>query len=456
MDTFEQQQAAVITTMQATLTSLQASDPATLQLLAADTTSSLAGQPIETSRQQAIAALSKSITAAQAEADPDSHLYHSRDPLTGLIQSQIANVGPIESQIEDNVIPQLQAYGQGNPVVWIPTGIKGLLEHFKAKHPFVPATAASRIQIPDQCTIALLGDWGANNDHAAAIGQLALSKGAQAGLPQYMIHLGDIYYSGAESECQTFLKNWPLKDADGAPFKGQSFALNGNHEMYSLGFPYFDTVLAKFGQEASYFTLFNDNWQIQGLDTAYVPFTIGGSGLYGAGADANLQPQYDWLLNSILSNPTKPNIFLSHNQPVSAYMPEFQAAQPLINEVRNTLTNKFAGTLLYAWFFGHEHRCIIYDDKAKGPDALFRARLIGNGAIPHLPQTETVAATDNTGASVNRIGVPNLRAIGTDNQVAVSTFAMLTFNGPNCHVDYWDEDGNLFYAEDWNATEKLW
>ncbi len=56
-----------------------------------------------------------------------------------------------------------------------------------------------------------------------------------------------------------------------------SFALNGNHEMYSGGRPYFNRVLPSFNQEASYFTLYNDYWQIHGLDTAYVPFSIDGS-----------------------------------------------------------------------------------------------------------------------------------------------------------------------------------
>jgi hypothetical protein len=45
--------------------------------------------------------------------------YHSRDPLTGLIQSQI----------EDNVVPELQVTGQGNPVVWISYGPKSWADH---------------------------------------------------------------------------------------------------------------------------------------------------------------------------------------------------------------------------------------------------------------------------------------------------------------------------------------
>ncbi len=433
MDVFSQQQKDVIDAMQMTLVKLQASDPATLTLLAGDKTSSLAGLDPETRRLQAIQSLIDSIAEAKAESVPEGHPYHSRDPLTGLIQSQI----------EDNVIPELQATGQGNPVVWIPAGVLGVLEHFRTKYPFQTATAASRIQIPNNCKIALLADWGADNIHAGRLGKLAIAKGAD-----YVIHLGDIYYSGTQTECLTFLQNWPLKQADGTPVKGKSFALNGNHEMYSLGRPYFTIVLPAFGQEASYFTLFNDNWQIHGLDTAYVPFSIG-----GGTTDTRLQVQSKWLTDNIKNNPNKRNILLTHNQPVSAHLPEFQQAQTLMSEAR-LLIQQLGLNAFYGWFFGHEHRCTIYKDD--DPGALFRARLIGNGSIAHHPQEEVMAEADETGATTTPFLKVNSRALDEDNQVAVSTFAMLTFTGTTIQIQYIDEDDRLFYEETWDATKKLW
>jgi hypothetical protein len=432
---FTQQQSDVIAAMQHTLAALQANDPRTLSLLAEDNTSALAKLKPEARRKQAIRSLNDSITVARAETVPEGHPYHSRDPLTGLIQSQL----------EDNVIPELQATGQGNPVVWIPAGILGILEHFNPKYPFQTATpAASRIAIPDTCKIALLGDWGADNIHAERIAKLALAKGAD-----YIIHLGDIYYSGTAGECLTFLQNWPLKNPDGTPVKGKSFALNGNHEMYSLGRPYFTIVLPAFGQEASYFTLYNKHWQFQGLDTAYVPFSIDGHNV-----DDRLKVQYDWLLDSIVSNPTKANILLSHNQPVSAHIPEFEAAQPLMDEARSLL-QKTIGTAIYAWFFGHEHRCTIYDDTAQDPNAYFRARLIGNGAIPHHPQEEVTAEAVGT-RTTNSLLKVNSGSVGAAGDVALCTFALLTLKDAHIHVDYVNEDDTLFYSEDWDAAKKLW
>ena len=60
-----------------------------------------------------------------------------------------------------------------------------------------------------------------------------------------MIHLGDIYYAGTKPECEAVLKMWPLCDADGAPIKDRSFALNGNHEMFCVILPPQNVSLSK-------------------------------------------------------------------------------------------------------------------------------------------------------------------------------------------------------------------
>lgn len=365
--------------------------------------------------------LAASIHFVKDEPHTPGEIFHSRDPIGGLMQSLI----------NDNVLPQVQATGQGNPVVWIPAGIDGLLEHVRGKYPFKTATSKSRIEIPAKCKIALLGDWGADNIHAKRIGDLAIKNGAE-----YVIHLGDIYFAGAKSECETFVRNWPLIGEDGKPLQGKSFALNGNHEMYSLGKNYFTIVLDAFKQEASYFTLFNNWWQIQGLDTAYEPFTID-----GGGKDDRLKVQWNWLTESIDSNPRKKNIFLTHNQPVSAHIPELEAAQTLMMQWWKLAKDR-DDRLAYAWFFGHEHRCAIYDDRKTH----FKARLIGNGSIPHLPQKETSAAVAPNGATADAVWKINHGTVG-NGSTAASTFAMLWFDQDQCVVEYINETGDLFYKE---------
>lgn len=405
---------------------LKTSDPDTLQYLNQHNDFANIAQTTEERRQKAIAACEQSIAFARAEHSPEGHTYHSRDPLAGIMQSVLAAAG-------DNVVPELQAFGQGNPVVWAPTGVDALLEHFRAKAPFKIATKKSLITLPPKCKIALLSDWGADNDHAKRIATLAVERGADL-----VIHLGDIYYSGTEGECRTFLRNWPLRDEHGNPAVGKSFALNGNHEMYTLGRNYFTTVLDGFGQEASYFTLTNDWWQFHGLDTAYVPFSISGGDL-----DSNLRPQWNWLMSNLKAGATKKNVFLSHNQPVSAHLAEFEQSYPLQQEWRKVLSEAGADAI-FAWFFGHEHRCAIYDDA----HTEFRARLIGNGAIPHHPQEEAGADKDETGASATPFLKVNKQTIG-DGEVAISTFAMITLDHGSAHVEYINEDGSLFHEENW-------
>lgn len=420
--------------LHATLQKLHANDEATITALDVGTQSTLSGLSREEKRDKAIAAVNDSINYLHREEDPDGHTFHSRDPLVGLTQSHLsANAKQVAVNAGDNVIPELQAFGQGNPVVWLPTGVDAILEHLKPKAPFKHATPEkSIIELPDDCKVALLSDWGADNEHAKRLGELAIREGADL-----VIHLGDIYYSGSKQECEKFLENWPLKDQNGKPEAGRSFALNGNHEMYSLGRYYFTTVLDGLGQEASYFTLQNKWWQLHGFDTAYVPFSIS-----GGSDDDSLRPQWDWLIGLMKDNPQKKNIFLSHNQPVSAHLPEFEQSYRLQGEYRQLMMQAQPGRI-FAWFFGHEHRCTIYDDTRTD----FKARLIGNGSIPHHPQEEVVPDHDETMARCTAFVEVNKGSLD-GGPVAISTFAMLSFSEDKCVVDYINEDGTRFYHQE--------
>jgi len=130
-------------------------------------------------------------------------------------------------------------------------------------HKFISHKSPTDFCFPmdDEVTIAIVGDWGGGNNAAQEVA--AQIKKCS---PDYVIHLGDVYYAGTEREVQNrFLNYWPAPDAP-----GRSFALNSNHEMYSGGYGYFDITLKQFKQPASYFSLSNKNWRFIGLDTGYV------------------------------------------------------------------------------------------------------------------------------------------------------------------------------------------
>jgi hypothetical protein len=203
--------------------------------------------------------------------------------------------------------------------------------------------------LPDNTRIAIFGDWGSGLYGAPVIA----SSLKRDGRFQFIIHLGDIYYSGKDSEVQDrFLRLWPKTNA-------VSLALNGNHEMYAGGHGYFDLVLKQFGQSASTFWLQNDKWILVGLDTAYVDFDL-------------TSDQVSWLGKIISQAGNRKIILFSHHQPFSLFETDGLA---LIKKLKSFLESQ----KIFAWYWGHEHRCVLFDQL---PSWQMYGRLIGNGGIP--------------------------------------------------------------------------
>src|SRR4029077_11258972 len=104
--------------------------------------------------------------------------------------------------------------------------------------------------LSDSAKIFLVGDFGNGLYGAPKIAQTIASSSTNYDV---LLHLGDIYYSGQPDEVQhRFLDIWPIQ-------KGKiSRTLNGNHDMYSGGFGYFDLALPTLQQASSYFALQNE------------------------------------------------------------------------------------------------------------------------------------------------------------------------------------------------------
>ena len=415
---------------------------------------------IETERANLAAHFGSIRDSAAAEPAHGDVEYVSRFSFVGLYQSVLAKIF--------NGIPALQGYGDANPV-WVVTlieqGIYRLGSFFKAVHTDVqgrkqpllqsiltewknlkfekasyPPGTPQTIALPPNATIALLADWGGDNPAARLIASVAKKQN-----PNIAIHLGDIYYGGIASECETFLQLWPFQTnlqypVLGVP-KGSSFALNGNHEMYSGGEAYFDLVLTAFGQPQPFFCLENDHWRLIGLDTAY-----NDGRLKPSGPNDPMNAQWNWLVEILSRNDGKKNILLTHHQPLSAHAAEFGDSQPLRDDFAALATEGVAADAVFGWFFGHEHRCAIYDDSA----TQFNARLIGNGCIPHQVQTEDRADPGCTPfLKVNR------RQTDPNSGAATSMFALLTFadSAAQVLIEYIDEDFEVWGSEVWDAAK---
>ncbi len=162
-------------------------------------------------------------------------------------------------------------------------------------HPWI-AGDPQAAPFPDLARVAVLGDWGTGLYGAPVCAKNIAEDHAGFTL---VMHLGDVYYSGDDTEMQTrFLQLWPK--VNGALSRG----LNGNHEMYTGGKAYFNTVLKTFGQSASYFALQNNRWLLACLGTAYVDHDLAGE-------------QANWLTQLIAQAGDRKVVLFSHHQPYS-------------------------------------------------------------------------------------------------------------------------------------------
>ena len=403
--------------------------------------------------------LNKATNAIKAEPSHDDVHFVSRIDSVGLFQSVLAKVFCS--------IPDLQGYGDKNPS-WVATIIEQVayevttffqrvytdvhgnkkpllhsilaeLKQVRDERALFPPGTPDTIPLPENATVALLADWGGDNDAAKRIADVVRKHELDMG-----IHLGDIYYGGIKLECDNFLRLWPFNiDASGASpkfAKGTNFALNGNHEMYSGGESYFNTVLPAFNQPQSFFCLENQYWRIIGLDTAYA-----GGHLKPSAPDDPIAAQWNWLIDLLKNGPKRANILLTHHQPVSAHQAEFNDSKPLRAEILELLSLDGIGQdAIFGWFFGHEHRCALYTDTATP----YNARLIGNGCIPHEVQKEKTADPGCT-----PVDFFNKKETFPGSNTAVSSFAELRFVGADLLVTYCDEDNFVWGTETWNTAQ---
>jgi hypothetical protein len=418
-------------------------------------------QAVEAARVELASHFTSVRDSAASESPHGDVEYVSRIDLVGVYQSVLAKVF--------SNIPDLQGYGDANPI-WVVTLIEeaaykmgaffkqinedvhgrkeplleAILKEWKSlkfeRAPY-PSGTPEPIPLPSNAAVALLADWGGDNPAARNIASVVKKQ-----KPNVAIHLGDIYYGGIQCECETFLKLWPLQaelpSAEVTIPPGSSYALNGNHEMFSGGESYFNVVLKAFGQPQPFFCLENKYWRLVGLDSAYNE-----ARLKPSSPTDPMTEQWNWLIQILKKDDGKKNILLTHHQPVSAHAAEFNDSQPLRDDLAALLkTDGVSPDAIFGWFFGHEHRCAIYKDS----ETQFNARLIGNGCIPHQVQTEDECDDGCTPfAHVNR------RQTDPDSGAATSMFAMLYFSDTSSEllIQYIDEDNEIWGTEVWDAAK---
>lgn len=321
-----------------------------------------------------------------------------------------------------------------------------LKSRFGGRHPyqFYPTAGDAGVyRIPDRLSMALLSDWATDTEESDKLGRLVARHN-----PDLSLHLGDVYYVGTPQEVRNNFTevhaSWPFGQLG-------SLVLSGNHEMYSNGKAFFEVLLPAMGlqqptgfqqQKAGFFCLENDHWRIIGLDTGYTsvknPFLE-----ILSPPDCDFRPELlEWLEKTVqLGNPDDRRglIFLSHHPCFSA----FRHAFPRPAERLRTLlgpANRVAG-----WFWGHEHRLVVYDRHGVPGGVQVHARCIGHGGMPIELKMPTPGELQEKILYYDLTPKRQVRR----QQAGLNGFALLQFDGPLLGIDFLDIENNRVYTEQW-------
>jgi hypothetical protein len=380
--------------------------------------------------------------------------YLSRAPLVSMVQSHVEEAlgdagvpdpgepSSLWSRIVNTVERDLRiAPGSFTPddPDWYVFIAKGVLERLAAGNAPFNAAAAEYDGVADDARLVVVGDWGTGLPRArdvAARMRGRIGEAVAAGRQVHVLHLGDVYYSGLETEDQRrFLDLWPVTQEQAG--RGvTSWSLNGNHDMYSGGFGYFGTLLGdpRFrhqrspdGKATSFFRLRSPSWDFVGVDTSW-DTDVTSQGQVGV-----LQDPQDRYVAAVAGQSPRKLVLFSHHQLVSVYDRADLGA---------TLPAKLAPVLsanrVTAWWWGHEHRAITYEAAA----GVRYPRCLGNGGVPVLPDPAPPAG------SKPAITWHSTRTVREDGQERTRFgFAVLDLHPDRIEVAYVDDDGHVPHSE---------
>ena len=261
-----------------------------------------------------------------------------------------------------------------------------------------PPIEESLYAMPDQdeITIAVAADWATDTIQSQYVGKQMEGKDTD-----YTIHLGDTYFSGSPDELTANFgsgksRSGAFKCGNWPRGRHGSFALCGNHEMFSSGYPYLAMItnpLRGFGscdknkkefsgQESPNFCLYNDHWILLGVDTGYQSLNRGILQLNPSNEDLQLpEPVEQWICHTIKNLPGEKKralIIFSHHQYITAFNEETEFHQPA-----RQLKNLFPDSHGVLWIWGHEHRFAMYARNQIDANHIPAfGRCIGNGGMP--------------------------------------------------------------------------
>lgn len=353
----------------------------------------------------------------KAQHDPGV-LASADDRMTSLVQTYLAR----QSSLKPGGVVTTES---GSEAKFDSTDIvgwgKSLFDWIKGlnKRDFIDQPAPTD-KLGHKCRIALLSDWGTGL-YGAPVCSESIQKDGNFDV---VLHLGDVYYSGDVDEVkERFLKFWPK-----AKESTINRALNANHEMYSGGKGYFDHILPAFGQKSSFFAMQNDYWLLVGLDTGYSEHELHGS-------------QAEWLIELVKNKREDQRVVLfSHHQPFSLYEGQ---GHKLVGQLAPLLQARS----IHAWYWGHEHRCVVHEPHAHWG---LRGRCVGHSGFPYFRDKFDVPLAEpgwqgregkNLVPAAKVLDGPNAYMEGKASKYGPNGYVVLEFNDRDLKERYLRPDG---------------
>jgi hypothetical protein len=211
--------------------------------------------------------------------------------------------------------------------------------------------------------------------------------------------------------------------------------------MYTGGHTYFETMLPRFNQKASYFAMQNDYWLFLGLDTAY-------RGEFGGQEGVLDDPQMKWIGDMVQQAGDRKVVLFSHHQPFTQL--DTNNGGNLLAQLEK---HQVAGRI-FAWYWGHEHRCLLYDAH---PKYGFYGRCAGHAGFPesridlgNAPESQEfgsqwrqLKSKEGTNQEGQKVSIPgawvydtnNIYIPGFESLFAPNGFMRLEFSGDHL-VEY--------------------
>ena len=378
--------------------------------------------------------------------------YLARDPAVSLVQSAVEDAlrargvpdqPPGPEGLWAKIVRIVEGFlhrgnfGPEDPD-WVIEIAESMLGHLaKGNHPFNPKPA--EYAISGTARLVVVGDWGTGLPRAKAVAKYMAEEVAGAlasGREVHVIHLGDVYYSGLPVEVQRHvLEPWPVTAAQ-ARAGVTSWSLNGNHDMYSGGYGYYDTLLAdpRFaaqhsadGASTSFFRLTTPGWEFVGLDTSW------DTDVLSQGKSGVLQdPQAEYVAQVAKASDRK-LVLLSHHQLATVYDQ---------GDIGPVLTAKLGPVLgsgrVTGWWWGHEHRCVGFE----ATEGVRFPRCIGHGGVP-VAQTHTAADKPPAPWAWQPTGYVN----SGGQRWAMFGFVVFDLDGDRIQARYRNERGITFRTE---------